>query len=55
MVSAYLGGEKKKRRKKGEDRKAKCSQFESTGELTMSRFVKHYSTVIVGFQLQNQE
>lgn len=40
--------------KKGYE-KAKCSQFESTGELTTSRFVKHYSTVIVGFQLQNQE
>lgn len=38
-----------------EDRKTECSQSESTGELTMSRFVKHYSTVIVGFQLQNQE
>lgn len=41
--------------KKKEYKKAKCSQFESTGELTMSRFVKHYSPVIVGFQLQNQE
>lgn len=36
-------------------REAEWSQLESTRELTMSRFVKCYSTVIVGFQLQKQE
>lgn len=54
MSSAYCE-EKKGRKEKRENRNTECSQFESTGELTMGRFVKYYSTVIVGFQLQNQE